>query len=40
MQNMNLYLQDLLHFDLETNHKALIPILNSKPLAEQLPHIQ
>ena len=37
---MNLYLHGLPHFAVETDHKPLIPILNTKQLAEMSPRIQ
>ena len=39
-QRMNLYLQGLPHFIVETDHKPLIPILNSKSLIDMSPRIQ
>jgi hypothetical protein len=39
-QRMSLYLQGLPHFLIETDHKPLIPILNSKQLIDMSPRIQ
>ena len=40
MRRMNLYLQGLRHFDLETDHKPLIPIMNSKLICDLSPRLQ
>ena len=37
---MNMYFHGLPHFTVETDHKPLIPILNSKQLTEMSPRIQ
>ena len=37
---MNLYLQGLPHFIVETDHNPLVPILNSKSLIDMSPRIQ
>ena len=34
---MNLYLQELQHFMLETDHKPLVPILNTKLMSNLSP---
>ena len=39
-RKMNMYLQGLPHFLVETDHKPLIPILNTKQLTEMSPRIQ
>lgn len=39
-QRMNMYLHGLEHFSIETGHKPLVPILNSKQLTEMSPRIQ
>ena len=39
-KKMSKYLHGLPHFVVQTDHKPLIPILNSKPLAEMTPYIQ
>ena len=40
MTRMNLYFQGLQHFQLETDHKPLVPILNTKSIGELSPRIQ
>ena len=40
MTRMNLYLQGLQHFTLETDHKPLVPILNTKLISDLSPRIQ
>ena len=39
-KKLNIYLQGLPHFDIETDHKPLIPILNNKLMTEMSPRIQ
>ena len=39
-EKMSVYLQGLPHFSIQTDHKPLIPILNSKSLTELSPRIQ
>ena len=40
MARLNLYLQGLQHFTLETDHKPLVPILNTKLISDLSPRIQ
>ena len=40
MTRMNLYLQGLQHFTLGTDHKPLVPILNTKLISDLSPRIQ
>ena len=40
IRRMNMYLQGLRHFELETDHKPLIPIMNSKLICDLSPRLQ
>ena len=39
-EKMNMYLQGLPHFIVQTDHKPLIPIINNKLLIDMSPRIQ
>ena len=40
MMRMNLYQQGLQHFTVQTDHKPLVPILNTKLISDLSPRIQ